>query len=331
MYQGFDREDGLWDIEAQLTDVKTYGFEVSNERPFPANEPIHNLKIRVTLDNKMVIQDIATSMDDIPHPECVGAPHGMHKLIGCTMGPGWRKVINQHVGGTEGCTHLREMLFNMATAAYQTLPAGQWQRRELAGQPHPEMTQAPYFLGQCHSWAYDSPTVQRAYPMFFKTKAPQELKPKRETMLSKEQVAILKHCIAGAEEATKINRAVIDKLPQSNLCFVQGYMYAFNCELELKRIITELGRPFAHEHNLKKLVLTLPPEFQKLIRDSISNFDEEIEKNSNYFIENRYLFSKDIGDGISINVFFLFQLREVLKKFQGSLTLASADCDHPLR
>jgi hypothetical protein len=74
------------------------------------------------------------------------------------------------VGGTDGCTHLREMLFNMATAAYQTLPSGQWQRRELAGQPHPEMTQAPYFLGQCHSWAFDSPTVQRAYPMFFKPK-----------------------------------------------------------------------------------------------------------------------------------------------------------------
>ena len=81
------------------------------------------------------------------------------------------EVINEHIGGTEGCTHLRELLFNMATAAYQTLPAGQWQRRELAGQPHPEMTQAPYFLGQCHSWAYDSPTVQRAYPMFFRPKA----------------------------------------------------------------------------------------------------------------------------------------------------------------
>ncbi len=170
IYSGYDREDGLWDIEAQLTDVKTFGFQVPNERLFPGDEPIHNLKIRVTLDNKMVIQDVTTSMDNIPHPECVGAPHGMHKLIGCTMGPGWRKVINQHVGGTEGCTHLREMLFNMATAAYQTLPSGQWQRRELAGQPHPEMTHAPYFLGQCHSWAYDSPTVQRAYPMFFKPK-----------------------------------------------------------------------------------------------------------------------------------------------------------------
>ena len=171
VYQGYDREDGLWDIEAELTDVKTYGFQVPNERPFPANEPIHHLKIRVTLDNKMVIQDIATSMDDIPHPECAGAPHGMHKLIGCTMGPGWRKVINEHVGGTEGCTHLREMLFNMATAAYQTLPAGQWHRRDQAGQPQPEITKPPYHLGQCHSWAFDSPTVQRAYPMFYRPKA----------------------------------------------------------------------------------------------------------------------------------------------------------------
>ncbi len=171
VYTGYDREDGLWDIEAELTDVKTYSFQVPNERVFPGNEPIHGLKIRVTLNNKMVIQDIVTAMDDIPRPECAAAPHGMHKLIGQTMGPGWRKIINEHIGGTQGCTHLRELLFNMATAAYQTLPAGQWHRRELAGQPQPEITKPPYHLGQCHSWAYDSPTVQRAYPMFFKPKA----------------------------------------------------------------------------------------------------------------------------------------------------------------
>ncbi len=174
VYQGYDREDGLWDIEAELTDVKTYDFQVADEPVFPAQEPIHRLRIRVTLNNKMVIQDIATSMDDIPHPECAGAPHGMHQLIGQTMGPGWRKVINEHIGGTQGCTHLRELLFNMATAAYQTLPAGQWHRREQAGQPHPTNTQPPYHLGQCHSWAYDSPTVQRAYPMFFKPKVAED-------------------------------------------------------------------------------------------------------------------------------------------------------------
>ena len=170
VYTGFDREDGLWDLEAELTDIKPYRFKVSTERPFPAEEPIHGLKIRVTLDSHMVIQDIATSMEVIPHAECSGAPHAMHKLIGCAMGPGWRKVINTHMGGTQGCTHLREMLFNMGTAAYQTLPSGQWLRRENAGSPHPEVTRPPFYLGQCHTWALDSPTVERAFPVFFKPK-----------------------------------------------------------------------------------------------------------------------------------------------------------------
>ena len=168
VYQGFDREDGLWDIEAELTDVKTFDFQVPNEVTFKANEPIHGLKIRVTLDARMVIQEVTTSMDQIPHPECAGAPHGMHKLVGCTMGPGWRKIINTHVGGTQGCTHLREMLANMATAAYQTVPASLWHRREMAGIPQPHITKPPFHLDQCHSWALDSPTTQRAYPMFYK-------------------------------------------------------------------------------------------------------------------------------------------------------------------
>ena len=101
VYQGFDREDGLWDIEAELTDVKTYGFSVPNERPFPANEPIHGLKIRVTLNNKMVIQDIVTAMDDIPHPECAGAPHGM--TTGDVMRPlHSAKTADRGVAGQQG-------------------------------------------------------------------------------------------------------------------------------------------------------------------------------------------------------------------------------------
>lgn len=171
VYRGYDREDGLWDIEAELTDVKPYTFRVASEPAFPANAPIHGLTIRVTLDDNMVIRDIVTSMDHIPHVECAGAPLNMHRFKGQRMGAGWRKLINQLVGGTAGCTHLREMLFNMATAAFQTLPSGQWHRREAQGQPHPEVREPAFFLNQCHSWAYDSPTVARAYPMFYQPKA----------------------------------------------------------------------------------------------------------------------------------------------------------------
>ena len=173
VYRGYDREDGLWDIEAELTDVKPYTFRVPNEPPFPAEQPIHGLSIRVTLDDQFVIQDIVTSMDHIPHPECAGAPVNMDRLKGQRMGAGWRKVIQTLVGGTEGCTHLREMLFNMATAAFQTLPSGQWLRRETRGQPHPPETEPVFFLNQCHTWAYDSPTVARAYPLFYRPRTTQ--------------------------------------------------------------------------------------------------------------------------------------------------------------
>ena len=171
VYRGYDREDGLWDIEAELSDVKPYTFQVPNEPVFPANEPIHGLSIRLTIDNDMLIHAVATSMDRIPHPECSQAPLNMQALVGCRMGRGWRKVIDEKVGGTAGCTHLREMLFNMATAAFQTLPSGQWHRRELRGLPQPALTQPPFHLGQCMTWAWDSPTVARAYPMFYKPRA----------------------------------------------------------------------------------------------------------------------------------------------------------------
>ncbi len=171
VFRGYDREDGLWDIEAELTDVKPYTFQVPNERPFPADQPIHGLAIRLTIDDGMQIHAVAVAMDDIPHPECSQVPPNMQALVGCRMGRGWRKTIDEKIGGSAGCTHLREMLFNMATAAFQTLPSGQWHRRELRGEAHPPITQAPFHLGQCMTWDLGSPTVARAYPMFYRPKA----------------------------------------------------------------------------------------------------------------------------------------------------------------
>ncbi len=170
VYRGYDSDDGLWDIDAELTDVKPFTFSVPNEQPFPADQPIHHLQIRLTVDKRLVIQDVTTSLDQIPHAECAHGPRHMHKLQGSTLGRGWRKTIDEHLGRTEGCTHLRELLFNMATAAFQTVPAGEWQRREEAGEPQREATTPPPFLGQCTTWAFDSPTVARAYPMFFRPK-----------------------------------------------------------------------------------------------------------------------------------------------------------------
>ena len=174
VYRGYDREDGLWDIEAELTDVKPYTFQVQSEPPFPAELPIHHLSIRLTLDDQMQIHAVQTDMARIPHAECVQAPVNMQSLVGCRIGRGWRRTVQDKIGGTAGCTHLRELLFNIATAAYQTLPSGQWHRREQQGLPHPAADpkggETPFHLGQCMTWALESPTVARTYPMFYRPK-----------------------------------------------------------------------------------------------------------------------------------------------------------------
>jgi predicted nucleic acid-binding Zn ribbon protein len=106
----------------ELLDTKSVPFEIPGDGVWQPGEAIHGLTIRVTIDPAFTVRDIAVAMDDVPHPECPQAQAPMHRMIGATMGPGWRKAIETHLGGIQGCAHLRELLFNMATAAYQTCP-----------------------------------------------------------------------------------------------------------------------------------------------------------------------------------------------------------------
>ena len=168
VYSGYEREDGFWDIEAALTDVKTYPFIIPSQGPKEPGDPIHGLSIRLKVDNQLKIHDLTTDMAHIPHPECDQAPTGMHRLIGSTLGGGWRKTIESHIGGVEGCTHLREMLFNMATVAFQTIPHAIQYRNDQAGIPREIPTTPPPYVGKCKTWAFEGALENRYYPMFFR-------------------------------------------------------------------------------------------------------------------------------------------------------------------
>ena len=70
-YRGYRREDGLWDIEAELTDTKTYGLERNGRDVLPAGDPVHGMVIRLTVDDAMKITDVAVGMPATPFPESV--------------------------------------------------------------------------------------------------------------------------------------------------------------------------------------------------------------------------------------------------------------------
>jgi hypothetical protein len=165
-YRGYLRDDGLWDIEAQLTDAKTYEQATPDRGMLAPGEPVHGMAIRLTVDDAMKIRDVAVGMPSAPFAECQQAKPPMSRLVGCTLGRGWRKAIEHALGGTQGCTHLRELLFNMATAAYQTIPLYRQHLRRLAGQPEPVLKRPPPHLGQCIAWDFDGPVTGRHRPEF---------------------------------------------------------------------------------------------------------------------------------------------------------------------
>ena len=157
-FLGFQREDGLWDIEARLLDVKPQAFE-DGVRSWEPNEPVHQMVLRLTIDDDLVVQDIAVAMEVFPHGPCPQAMAPMRGLIGARLTRGWRKTINAQLGGIQGCAHLREMLVNAATAADQSLPIAITDPHA----PHP-----PQHYGQCVAWDQAGPVVERHFPMFFR-------------------------------------------------------------------------------------------------------------------------------------------------------------------
>jgi len=165
-YRGYRREDGLWDIEAELTDTKTYAHQTPDRGVLQAGEPVHGMAIRLTVDDKMKITDVAVGMPATPFPECQQAKPPMKRLVGCTLGRGWRKTIEEALGGIQGCAHLRELLFNMATVGYQTIPHYRKHLRQAAGLPEPLLKRPAPHHGQCLAWDFNGTVMKRLRPEF---------------------------------------------------------------------------------------------------------------------------------------------------------------------
>ena len=158
-YQGYEREDGLWDMEAELHDSKAHDMPSFRHQGVRlAGDPIHHMWLRVTIDRQLVVHAIEAAMDAHPLQDCPQARPALQGMVGACMARGWRQAIAQHMGGVASCTHLRELLFNMATAAFQTLPAA-------FGGGDPDTP--PRHLGQCTGWVFEGNGVKEYFPQFY--------------------------------------------------------------------------------------------------------------------------------------------------------------------
>ena len=121
-FRGFRRSDGLFEIEARLTDRKTHDFEPpSGARKVPAGDFIHDHGLRVAFGDDMVIREITTAIRAYPYRECPGGGETLQSLVGLRIGPGWNSELRRRLPAGDTCTHLKEMMIPLASAAFQTL------------------------------------------------------------------------------------------------------------------------------------------------------------------------------------------------------------------
>jgi hypothetical protein len=159
-YRGYEREDGLWDIEAHMTDKKTYQFSNNWRGEVPIGEPLHEMLLRVTIDDNFVIQDVIAATEHSPFEMCPSITPAYKSVIGIQMGAGWRKAIRMKVGGVQGCTHLTELLFPMATVAMQTIWPLLRHKKNKTDSDVNTSDKRPVVLNTCHAWSTDSPIVK---------------------------------------------------------------------------------------------------------------------------------------------------------------------------
>jgi hypothetical protein len=118
---GYARADGLYDIEAHLTDTKPDGRANYDRGWIGPEDPIHDMWLRFTMDETMLIHAVEACSDKTPYAACPAAAPNFSSLAGLRIQGGFLKEAGTRVGGACGCTHLRELLQQIATTAFQTI------------------------------------------------------------------------------------------------------------------------------------------------------------------------------------------------------------------
>lgn len=169
--RGYLRADGFWDVEGHITDVKTYAFSNHFRGEIAPGMPVHDMWIRLTIDDRLVIQEVEAVTEASPFAVCPDIAPNFQRLKGLNIRPGFQKQVRERLGGIQGCTHLVELLGPLATTAFQTVfPYRERQKREQAVEtrnPSDKPRRKPPLIDTCHAFASGGEVVKRSWPAFY--------------------------------------------------------------------------------------------------------------------------------------------------------------------
>jgi len=161
--EGFRRADGLWEMEGCLVDTKSYDFGNRARTTVRAGEPVHEMRMRVALDDSFVIREVEVASDFFPYPNCGDIAPAYRALVGMRVAPGMTRKLRELFGGTRGCTHLTRLLDNLMQTAIQTMaPLKGMEESQAPGRKPPH-------LDGCHALSTLGPVVKEHYPQWYRS------------------------------------------------------------------------------------------------------------------------------------------------------------------
>ena len=159
--EAFQREDGLFDLEARLTDTKPHPVDLLSGRR-EAGDPVHDMILRVTIDAQFTIVGAEADLSRVPMPgTCEAVAPKYERLVGLNLLRGFRRQVQARLGRTEGCTHLSELTAVLPTAALQSIA------HRVRPIDASVASEPPFYIGQCHAYDRSGEVVRRHYPQWF--------------------------------------------------------------------------------------------------------------------------------------------------------------------
>ncbi|MBA4175837.1 MAG: hypothetical protein C0505_04655 [Leptothrix sp. (in: Bacteria)] len=164
--QVFARDDGLWEVDALLTDVKTRVVHLaSGDRP--AGAPLHELLLRLVVDTRFDIVQAGAETRWSPYGQhCAGHGAVYGSLVGLNLMQNFRRALRERVGGVLGCTHITELAQVLPTAVVQAFAGDVIDTRGTA-----DGATQPFQIDRCHALRSDGPVVREHHPRWYRPAA----------------------------------------------------------------------------------------------------------------------------------------------------------------
>ena len=164
--QVFARGNGLWEVDAHLSDTKTRDLQMADGIR-PAGTPVHDMLLRLVVNEQFDVLEAGSHTEWMPYPGlCSEHGDAYGQLVGMNLMRGFHKQLREALGGSRACTHITELAQVLPTAVMQAFAGLVVDTRgDSPG------ASRPFQLDRCHALRSDGEAVRRHYPRWYRTPA----------------------------------------------------------------------------------------------------------------------------------------------------------------